>query len=112
MQVPGERWFRVSEDSMDMKVMEERCEDVAALLKQFAHPQRLLILCYLSEGEKQVSDVQDAVGISQSQTSQFLKRMQSEGLLGLRREKNFSYYYVKNPEVIKLLKAMQKIFCQ
>lgn len=97
---------------MDMKLMEEKCEDVAALLKQFAHPQRLLILCYLSDGEKQVSDIQEAVKLSQSQTSQFLKRMQNEGLLGLRREKNFSFYYIENPEVIKLLKSMQKIFCK
>jgi ArsR family transcriptional regulator, virulence genes transcriptional regulator len=96
---------------MEMKLMEEKCEDVAALLKQFAHPQRLLILCYLSDGEKQVSDIQEAVKLSQSQTSQFLKRMQNEGLLGLRREKNFSFYYIANPEVIKLLKSMQKIFC-
>jgi DNA-binding transcriptional ArsR family regulator len=97
---------------MEMKVMENKCDEVAALLKQFAHPQRLLILCYLSDGEKQVSDIQEAVKLSQSQTSQFLKRMQNEGLLGLRREKNFSYYFITNSDVIKLLKSIKKIFCQ
>lgn len=97
---------------MDMKQMQEKCVEVSALLKHFSHPQRLLILCYLSDGEKQVSDICDVVGLSQSQTSQFLKRMQSEGLLSLRREKNYSFYYVDNPEVIKLLKSMQKIFCK
>lgn len=96
---------------MDMKQMKNKCEEVSAMLKHFSHPQRLLILCYLSDGEKQVSDITEAVGLSQSQTSQFLKRMQSEGLLGLRREKNFSFYYVENNDVLKLLKAMQKIFC-
>ncbi|WP_408095766.1 ArsR/SmtB family transcription factor [Peredibacter sp. HCB2-198] len=97
---------------MDIELMQDQCEEVAGLLKQFAHPQRLLILCYLSDGEKQVSEIQEAVGLSQSHTSQFLKRMQNEGLLGLRREKNFSYYYINNLQVTKLLKAMQKIFCQ
>lgn len=96
---------------MDMKQMQNKCEEVSSLLKHFSHPQRLLILCYLSDGEKQVSDIQEAAGLSQSQTSQFLKRMQSEDLLGLRREKNFSFYYIKNKDVIKLLKSMQKIFC-
>lgn len=96
---------------MDMKVMKDKCENVAALLKHFSHPQRLLILCFLSDGEKQVTEIYEEVGLSQSQTSQFLKRMQSEGLLGLRREKNFSFYYIVNPDVLKLLKAMQKIFC-
>ena len=97
---------------MDMDLMQEKCVEVSSLLKHFSHPQRLLILCYLSDGEKQVNDIHEVVGLSQSQTSQFLKRMQSEGLLGLRREKNYSFYYVKNPNVVKLLKAMQKIFCK
>jgi ArsR family transcriptional regulator, virulence genes transcriptional regulator len=97
---------------MDMKLMQEKCVEVSSFLKHFSHPQRLLILCYLSDGEKQVSDIYEAVGLSQSQTSQFLKRMQNEGLLNLRREKNFSFYYIQNKDVVKLLKSMQKIFCQ
>lgn len=97
---------------MDMKVMYEKCEEVSSILKHFSHPQRLLILCYLSDGEKQVTEIHEAVGLSQSQTSQFLKRMQAEGLLGLRREKNFSFYHIINLDVLKLLKSMQKIFCQ
>jgi DNA-binding transcriptional ArsR family regulator len=96
---------------MKMKQMQEKCVEVSSLLKHFSHPQRLLILCFLSEGEKQVSEIHEAVGLSQSQTSQFLKRMQIEGLLGLRREKNYSFYFVENPDVLKLLKSMQKIFC-
>lgn len=96
---------------MDMNLMQEKCVEVSSLLKHFSHPQRLLILCYLSDGEKQVTDIYEAVGLSQSQTSQFLKRMQSEGVLGSRREKNFSFYFVKNQNVLKLLKSMQKIFC-
>ncbi len=96
---------------MDLTMMQNKCDEVSGLLKNFAHPQRLLILCYLSDGEKQVSDIQEAVGLSQSQTSQFLKRMQSEGLLKVRREKNYSFYSINNPEVLKLIKAMQKIFC-
>lgn len=97
---------------MDMNQMKDKCVEVSSLLKHFSHPQRLLILCYLSDGEKQVSDIHEAVGLSQSQTSQFLKRMHNEGLLGFRREKNYSFYYVENPDVLKLLKSMQKIFCK
>lgn len=96
---------------MEMEKMKEKCFEVSSLLKHFSHPQRLLILCFLSQGEKIVSEIHQAVGLSQSQTSQFLKKMQSEGLLGLRREKNFSYYYIKNKDILKLLKSMQKILC-
>ena len=97
---------------MNMNLMQDKCVEVAGLLKHFSHPQRLLILCYLSDGERQVSEIQEAVGLSQSQTSQFLKRMQAEGLLGLRREKNNSFYFLINSDVTRLLKAMNKIFCK
>lgn len=96
---------------MDMDLMKDKCEEVSSLLKHFSHPQRLLILCYLSDGEKQVNDIHEIVGLSQSQTSQFLKRMQADGLLDVRREKNYSFYYIINPDVLKLLKSMKKIFC-
>lgn len=96
---------------MDYKIMQEKCVEVSALLKHFSHPQRLLILCFLSNGERQVSEIYETVGMSQSQASQFLKRMQGEGLLSVRKEKNYSYYYISNPKVLKLLKSMQKIFC-
>jgi DNA-binding HxlR family transcriptional regulator len=97
---------------MEMNQMREKCFEVAALMKHFSHPQRLLILCYLSDGEKQVQDIQLAAGLSQSQTSQFLKRMQAEGLLSLRRNKNCSYYSLANAEVRKVLKSMHRIFCK
>lgn len=96
---------------MDMTKMKDRCEEVSGLLKHFSHPQRLLILCFLADGEKPVSEIQTAVGLSQSQTSQFLQRMQSEGLVASRREKTFSYYSISNPDVEKLLKSLKKIFC-
>lgn len=97
---------------MKLDQMHDKCVEVSGIMKHFAHPQRLLILCFICDQEKQVTEIHDAVGLSQSQTSQYLKRMQSEGLIGLRREKNYSYYYVVSPEVKKMLKAMQKIFCK
>jgi DNA-binding transcriptional ArsR family regulator len=93
-----------------MKLMQNKCEEVSAMLKHFSHPQRLLILCYLADGEKQVGEIHEAAGLSQSQTSQFLKRMQAEGLLSSRREKNYTYYAILDPAAIKLLKSMHKIF--
>jgi len=94
-----------------MDLMREKSFEVAAFMKHFSHPQRLLILCYLSDGEKQVQEIQLASGLSQSQTSQFLKRMQAEGLLSVRRSKNFSFYSLADANIKKLLKSMQRIFC-
>lgn len=92
--------------------MQEKCVEVSGLMKHFAHPKRLLILCFICDEEKTVNEIHAACGLSQSQTSQYLKRMEAEGLITLRRERNFSYYFVTKPEVRKLIKAMQKTFCK
>lgn len=91
--------------------MEDKCVEVCRLLKTVAHPQRLMVLCHLSEGEKNVSELQDLCeGISQSQLSQFLNRMQREGLLEHRREGKFSYYYIEDKSVKRLVQSLHKIF--
>lgn len=96
---------------MQIEKMKERAEEVSQMMKAIAHPQRLMILCHLSEGEKTVSELLQLCDISQSQLSQFLVRMQKEGILGFRKEGQFSYYSIADKSVIKLIQSMQKIFC-
>lgn len=88
----------------------DECESVSGLLKAIAHPQRLKILCSLSEAEQTVSELEAYCGASQSSVSQYLNKMKSEGLLSSRREAQYIYYKISNPNIIKLIKAMQKIF--
>ncbi len=92
--------------------MKENCQEVASLLKTIAHPQRLMILCHLAQAEMSVSELQSECTISQSQVSQFLLRMTKQGLLTSRREGNFIYYRLSDPKTIKLMKSMNKIFCE
>jgi len=95
---------------MDLKKMESKCSEVSMMLKAIAHPQRLMILCHLSEGEKNVSELLEVCDISQSQLSQFLNRMQREKLLTSRKEEQFVYYKLASKELGKLLQSMQRIF--
>ena len=53
--------------------LRRKSQNVSVLLKQLSHPQRLLILCSLVEGEKSVGEIEAACGASQSAVSQFLK---------------------------------------
>jgi len=90
----------------------EQCESVSDLLKAIAHPQRLKILCSLSEGEKTVSQLEAYCGASQSSVSQYLSKMKSEGLLSARREAQQVFYRIESQGLSKLMKAMQRIFCE
>lgn len=96
---------------LEPELMQAHCEDVASLMKTIAHPQRLMILCHLTDGEKTVSDLLELIDISQSQLSQFLNRMSREKILVSRREAGFSLYSIKDDRVSKLIRNLQGIFC-
>ncbi len=97
---------------MNLELMQSKCVEVSAIMKAIAHPQRLMLMCHLAEGEKNVSELLDLCEISQSQLSQFLNRMQREKLLKVRRDGNFSYYSIADKNITKLIQSMQKIFCK
>jgi DNA-binding transcriptional ArsR family regulator len=89
----------------------ENCESTAKLLKSLAHPQRLQILCHVSESAKTVGELELLCGASQSAVSQFLGRMKSEGLVGAKREGQFVSYSIADAKVKQLIRALHKIFC-
>lgn len=97
-----------------MKIEAEKlsvqCELVSSLLKAIAHPQRLRILCLLAETESTVSQLESYCGASQSSVSQYLSKMKSEGLLASRRVGQNVYYKIDSPQLLKLMRAFQKIF--
>ena len=97
---------------MKPEKMRSQCVEVASILKAVAHPERLMILCHLAEGERNVSEITALSGTSQSQVSQFLNRMHREKLLRSRKEGKFSYYAIADARLRKLLQAMQSIFCE
>ena len=92
--------------------LKKQCDTVAGLLKMLSHPQRLVILCCLAEGEKAVGELEQACGISQSATSQFLKAMRLEGIIDSRREGHFVYYKITDNRIFELMKALHKTFCR
>lgn len=92
--------------------LRHRSESVAMLLKQLSHPQRLLILCSLAEGEKSVGEIEQACGASQSAVSQFLKGMRLEGLIEPRRDGKQVYYKIEDKRVLELIRSLYRIFCK
>ncbi|MBC7458298.1 MAG: winged helix-turn-helix transcriptional regulator [Bdellovibrionaceae bacterium] len=95
--------------SLDMR---NNCVDVSRILKALAHPQRLMILCYLSDGKKTVGEIEQACDASQSAVSQFLNRMRLEGLVQSEKQAQFVYYEIKDPQVKQLIRSLYKIFCK
>lgn len=103
--------MKSQEVNKTLSELRQRSEGVAALLKQLSHPQRLLILCCMVEGEKSVGEIEVACGASQSAVSQFLKGMRLEGLIDSRRDGKQVFYKIVDKRVHKLIKSLYQIFC-
>jgi len=95
-----------------MAQFERKASQAVALLKLLANEKRLLILCQLVKArEVTVSDLADAVGLSQSALSQHLAKMREEGLVATRREAQTIFYHIANADAGRLLSQLKAIYC-
>lgn len=97
-----------------MKKKQERLKNAVGLLKLLSHPVRLSILCnLLHKGEMNVTEIVEAEGgaAGQSQISQFLGKMRSEGLVTSRKEAQAVYYKIDSTEAKKVVQALYETYC-
>lgn len=91
----------------------EKSQEVAQLLKTLGHPCRLLLLCSLTKGEKTVGELEaEMPETGQSQISQYLKRMELEGLLESRRAGRNVLYRIADSRILELIDFLGKNFCE
>lgn len=81
--------------------IQELAENQAMLCKVFSNAQRVLILWFLAEREKTVSEIAEAIGASLPSTSQHLHLMELNHVLESRRERQNIYYRVANNELLQ-----------
>lgn len=89
----------------------EMAQKVSAMLKLIDHPERMLILCNLSAGEKCVSELVDLSYLSQSAFSQHLAILRAAGLVKVKRVGQTLYYSINNDLVVVLLLNLKELFC-
>jgi len=87
----------------------ELFERQARICKAFAHPGRLQILDVLGEGERPVSELQEALGISKTSISQHLSILRSAGVLATRRSGKQIYCSLAMPEVKEACRLIRKV---
>ncbi len=81
----------------------------AKLLRVLGHPARVSILELLRDGERTVGDLQQALGLEASSTSQHLSALKGLDVLESRREGTNVYYRIKDPRTTDLLDTARKI---
>jgi DNA-binding transcriptional ArsR family regulator len=88
-----------------------KAEDAEQFLKALANAHRLMILCELLKGEVCVTELQNAVGLSQSSLSQHLARLRQDALVQTRRESRTIYYSLADDRVKRMIALLHDIFC-
>lgn len=61
-----------TDDSIDMKQLQAAADRAQSLLKVLANRDRLMLLCQLAEGERNVGELEERLGILQPTLSQQL----------------------------------------
>ena len=88
----------------------DRCREVAAVIKNLAHTERLMILCFLSEKKCHVNELTELTGISQSAVSQFLTKMKLQGILDSEKDGRQVNYFIVDEKIKKLMIALHEIY--
>ena len=80
-------------------------------LKALANDNRLVILCSLADGEKNVGELEQILGIRQPTLSQQLARLRSDELVETRRDSRQIYYGLASDEAKQMIELLYKLFC-
>lgn len=97
--------------SVDAQEMITQSQVAANFLKALSHEGRLMILCYLSSGEKSVGELEQLLSSRQAAVSQQLSRLRGEGMVECRREGKTVYYSLGDHKARKMIDTVYSLFC-
>ncbi|MCC8402985.1 metalloregulator ArsR/SmtB family transcription factor [Paraburkholderia sp. MMS20-SJTN17] len=100
-----------SHSVIDLAAMRAAATNACALLKVLANPDRLLLMCRLSQGELSVSELEGELGILQPTLSQQLGVLRENGLVATRREGKSIFYSVASSEALAVMAVLYRQFC-
>lgn len=93
------------------KQMQQSSRQASQLLKSLSHPDRLLLLCQLTQGEYCVGDLEKLVGIGQPSLSQQLGILRKQELVATRRDGKQIYYHIVSEDALAVLQLLYQRFC-
>ncbi|MCG3728345.1 ArsR/SmtB family transcription factor [Vibrio cincinnatiensis] len=98
-------------DEVNIEQMHDRAIEVSELLRIMAHPERLMVLCQLTQGEVGVAQLQKCSSLSQSAFSQHLTVLRKQGLIQARKSSQQVFYSLADSRVKQLIYHLHRVFC-
>ena len=96
----------------ELKKMQASAEDACRLMKVLSNSDRMMLLCEIGQGEKCVSELEDALDLHQPTLSQQLTVLRKEKLVKTRREGKQIYYSLASEVVVSVISLLYKHYCK
>lgn len=109
LSIPNRAYF---EDDAKLDDMAENAKNATEFMKALAHEARLMILCYLSSGEKSVTELEELLSLRQPTVSQQLARLRAERIIEARRDGKLIYYSIADPRARAMVEQVYEMFCR
>jgi DNA-binding transcriptional ArsR family regulator len=101
----------IHESAIELDELSEAAGAACALLKNLANPDRLLLMCELAQGERNVGQLEQALGIVQPTLSQQLAVLREARLVDTRRDGKHIYYRIASAQALAVLQVLHAQFC-
>ena len=98
-------------DTLDLEGMQRAAGRAGELMKVLANPDRLLILCQLSQQEMCVGELEASLGIVQPTLSQQLTVLRHADLVRTRREGKNIFYQLASAPALAVMNTLFQQFC-
>ncbi|MFC2973232.1 ArsR/SmtB family transcription factor [Azotobacter bryophylli] len=97
--------------SIDIQRLRHSADRAQQLLKTLANRDRLMLLCQLSHGERNVGELEALLGIRQPTLSQQLGVLRREGLVETRRDGKQIHYRISSSHALAVIATLYELFC-
>jgi ArsR family transcriptional regulator len=101
----------MNDKQLNLPAMQAAAAQACGLLKVLGNPDRLLLLCQLTQGEFCVSELEAQLKIQQPTLSQQLAVLRDEQLVSTRREGKQIYYTITSKEAMAVMGVLYQLFC-
>jgi DNA-binding transcriptional ArsR family regulator len=97
--------------TLDLDKMKASAAHACRLMKVLSNPDRLMLLCQLSQGEKRVGELEEILGIVQPTLSQQLTVLRDDALVTTRRDGKNIYYQIASAQALAVMNVLFDQFC-
>jgi ArsR family transcriptional regulator, virulence genes transcriptional regulator len=97
--------------NIQLDLMQQSAHQAADLLKALANRHRLLLLCFLADGEKSVGQLAQVLGLRPSTMSQHIALLRRDRIIVGRRDGQTIWYRLAEGPAAGVMQALHDAYC-